>query len=476
MTDGKGSPNIIMVVTDQERYDILGCNGSQVCQTPNLDGLAARGVRFDHAYTPTALCSPARASLLTGLFPHSHGVLNNVHDDPAIATELDPSHPTWAKTLRETGYQLGYVGKWHLGRSLGPDHHHFHDDLAAGYDVEVAESDRLLDDVHEATFAGSTMQIAGVDPRPIEKTDTHLDTDRAIDLLSSYAELDTPFLLRVDYEGPHHPYMPPEPFASLYDSADIPPWESFIDDDPRKPAAQARLLRQRGVEGMTWEDWQPIVALYYGFMTFIDSEIGRLLTALDELGLAENTIVIHTSDHGDMTGSHGGQFNKGPIMYDELYRVPLIIAEPGSGVAGATCSEMVSTTDLMPTIIELAGAELPAAVHGQSLVPLLADTSPVGAGRASVFSEYHGEEWGLYSQRMVRTREAKFVYSPHGTDELYDLAADPHELVNRIDDEPLQPLQNELEGEMLEWMKRTDDPLYGWASRVLAGGVATPAL
>lgn len=474
MTDGKSAPNIIMIVTDQERYDILGCNGSKVCQTPNLDGLAERGVRFEHAFTPTALCSPARASLLTGLFPHSHGVLNNVHDDPAIATELDTSHPTWAKTLRETGYRLGYVGKWHVGRSFGPDRHHFHDDLADKYDVALAESDRLLNDVHEATFAEATMQIAGVDPRPVEETDTHLDTDRAIELLSSYTDLDSPFLLRVDYEGPHHPYMPPEPFASLYDPADIAPWENFIDDDPRKPAAQARLLRQRGVEGMTWQEWQPIIALYYGFMTFIDSEIGRLFTALDDLGLADNTIVIHTSDHGDMTGSHGGQFNKGPIMYDELYRVPLIVAEPGTAVAGATCSEMVSTADLMPTIIELADAELPSPVHGQSLVPLLADTSPVGAGRNSVLCEYHGDEWGLYSQRMVRTREAKLVYSPHGSDELYDLVADPHELTNLIDDEAASPLQNELEGLLLDWMQRTDDPLYHWASRLLASGTNTP--
>lgn len=460
-------PNILMIVTDQERYDILGCNGSAICETPNLDQLASSGVRFDHAFTPTALCSPARGSLLTGLYPHSHGVLNNMHDEPAITTELDVNHATSAKSLRSAGYRLGYVGKWHLGRVLGPDRHHFHDDFSAAYDIALAESDRPLKDVHEAMVGRAPMQIAGVDPRPIVDTDTYSVTESGIKLLHTYSDLDKPFMLRVDYEGPHHPYMPPEPFASRYNPADIPAWENFLDNDPGKPAAHARLLRQRGVQGMTWDQWQPIIALYYGFMTFIDAEIGRLLNALEDGGLADNTVVIHTTDHGDMTGSHGGQFNKGPIMYDELYRVPLIIRDPRLSSAGHTCPAMVSTVDLMPTIVELAGVDVPDGVEGSSLVPFLGDTDLDDPARTSVFGEYHGGEWGLYSQRMVRTRTAKLVYSPHGTDELYDLVADPHELTNLIDIEASQPLLTELETLLVEWMRRTKDPLYGWAARIL---------
>jgi len=467
MSGGDSAPNVVMIVTDQERFDILGCNGSAICQTPSLDALASRGVRFDHAFTPTSLCSPARGSLLTGLFPHSHGVLNNTHDDPAIATELDPSLVTSAKLLRAAGYRTGYVGKWHLGRVLGPDRHDFDDDLSAAYDVALAESDRPLEDVHEAIVGRERMQIAGIDPRPLAETDTYKDTERAIGLLSEYAQNETPFMLRVDYEGPHHPYMPPEPFASMYDPAAIPPWANFIDNDPAKPAAHSRLLRQRGVDGMSWADWQPIISLYYGFMTFIDSEIGRLLAAIDELGLEKDTIVIHTTDHGDMTGSHGGHFNKGPIMYDELYRVPLIVSEPGSLQAGETCSAMVSTLDLMPTIVDLAGVAVPEHLHGRSLVPLLAAPATDDGNRVSVFAEYHGEEWGLYSQRMVRTRDAKLVYSPHGTDELYDLVADPHELNNIIDTEAAEELLNRLERLLIDWMQATNDPLYRWASRIL---------
>lgn len=460
------SPNILMIVTDQERFDALGCNGSTVCETPNIDELALRGVRFDSAFTPTALCSPARGSLFTGLFPHSHGVLNNTHDSPAIAHELDHSHATTAKSLKAAGYRLGYVGKWHLGRELGPGEHGFDDDRAIRYDVALAEVDRPLINPHRVHIGHDSMVIAGVDPASAPESDTAQNTDAAIDLLQTYATLDEPFMLRVDYEGPHHPYMPPEPFASRYDPSTIEPWPNFIDDDPNKPAAHHRLFGQRGSVGMTWEQWQPIIALYYGFVTFIDSEIGRLLQTVTELGLTGDTIVIHTTDHGDMTGSHGGHFNKGPIMYEELYHVPLIIADPRSKSGGTTCSDLVSTLDLMPTLVEMAGAEIPH-THGNSLAGFLTEPGANDPSRDAVFAEYHGEEWGLYSQRMIRTKTAKYVYSPHGTDELYDLTADPHELENLIGRADASELLFALQTRLVQWMSDTDDPLYGWARRIL---------
>lgn len=460
------TPNILMIVTDQERFDVLGCNGSSVCETPVLDELALRGVRFENAFTPTALCSPARGSLFTGLYPHAHGVLNNTHDSPAIAHELDKTHATTASLLKEVGYRLGYVGKWHLGRELGPDQHGFDDDRAIRYDVALAEVDRPLQNPHRVHVGRESMTIAGVDPASAPNTDTALNTDAAIELLKTYASIDEPFMLRVDYEGPHHPYMPPEPFASLYDPTTITPWHNFVDDDPNKPAAHHRLFSQRGSVGMTWEQWQPIIALYYGFVTFIDSEIGRLLSAVADLGLDGETVVIHTSDHGDMTGSHGGHFNKGPIMYEELYHVPLIIADPRSDQNGATSSALVSTIDLMPTVVELGGTEVPDC-HGTSLTQFLTEPDVDDPSRDAIFAEYHGEEWGLYSQRMVRTATKKYVYSPHGTDELYDLTNDPHELRNVIDRPEAQGTLFALQSRLVLWMLETDDPLYGWARRVL---------
>lgn len=460
-------PNVLMIVTDQERYDIVGANGSAICQTPNLDGLADAGVRFEHVFVPSALCSPSRASMLTALYPHSHGILNNTHGDDALRTELPAGLWTFPEALATAGYRTGFVGKWHVGRATGPGERGFADVVSVPYSVAQAEDDRALVEPIEVAFRGDRMTIAGIDPRPMEATETWRDTTAAISLLERYAQLDEPFFLRLDYEGPHHPYMPPEPYASMYDPASISPWPNFTEVGATKPAAQRRLLAQRGVEGLKWADWQPIIARYLGFMTFIDAQIGRLLERLRALGLEDTTIVVHTSDHGDMTGSHGGQFNKGPLMYDELYRVPLIIRDGRPAGRRGTASSLVSTLDLGPTILDLAGVPVPGGLHGRSLVPILADPDRTDPGRDAVFGEYHGEEWGLYSQRMVRTKSAKYVYSPHGLDELYDLEQDPHERENRIEDEAFRPLAEALRRRLADWMVATNDPLARWASRVL---------
>jgi arylsulfatase A-like enzyme len=468
--DGRQAPNILMIVSDQERADALGCYGNSICRTPNLDGLADQGVRFETCIAPSPICSPCRASLLTGLYPHGHGILNNTHEPDAIRRELPPEIPTFSELLRDAGYRLGYVGKWHIGQS-GPESRGFHDvvtsdDIVASIGEEsIVEGEPSLREPVFARYPRGRLLIAGIDPRPVAETGTHHDVDAAINLLERYARLDVPFLLRVDFEGPHHPYMPPQRYADMYDPASIPPWPNFDEDLTGKPAAQRRLLEQRGVAGWGWSEWQPVVARYFGFVSFIDAEVGRVLEAIDRLHLAEDTVVIHTADHGDMTGSHGGQFNKGPLMYDEVGRVPLIVRNPRTPVSGA-CRAPVGSLALMPTILDLAGLTPPAGLHVESLLPGIVDPAwhPVDD---AAYAEYHGEEWGLYSQRMIRTSRAKYVYSPHGLDELYDLSADPHERVNRIDDPAHGRLLVELRARLREWMLRTNDPLGLWASRIL---------
>jgi arylsulfatase A-like enzyme len=458
-----------MIVSDQERADVLGCYGGP-CRTPAIDRLAADGVRFETCLAPTAICSPTRASFLTGLYPHGHGILNNVHEPDALRVELAPGTVTYPELLREAGYRLGYVGKWHAGRG-GPQALGFHDvlmapDVVAGANDEaIVEAEPELSEPIYARYPHGRLLIAGIDPRPPEATETRRDSDAAIGLLRQYADLDQPFCIRLDFEGPHHPYMPPEEFAALYEPSAIPPWPNFADDATTKPAAQARLIEQRGVVGWTWADWQPVVARYIGFVSFIDAEIGRVLDTVDALGLRETTVVIHTADHGDMTGSHGGQFNKGPLMYDEICRVPLIIRDPRSAGRGV-CRGLVGSPAVMPTILELAGVPVPPGLHVSSLVPSIDDPAAAPEGDAA-YAEYHGDEWGLYSMRMIRTRTAKYVYSPHGTDELYDLEADPYELVNRVDDPAQSELRARLQGRLRDWMIETDDPLALWARRVL---------
>jgi len=469
MSDREVRPNILMIVSDQERSDVLGCYGGP-CRTPAIDGLAADGVRFETCLAPTAICSPTRASFLTGLYPHGHGILNNTHEPDALRVALAPGVVTWSELLRDAGYRLGYVGKWHVGRGR-PEDFGFHD-VAAAKDVVAGANDEaivesepdLLEPVY-ARYPNGRLLIAGIDPRPMEATETRRDADAAIGLLRRYAELDAPFAIRLDFEGPHHPYMPTRSFAALYDPEAIPPWPNFDEDASTKPAAQQRLIEQRGVAGWRWADWQPVVARYFGFVSYIDFEIGRVLAALEELGLDGTTVVIHTADHGDMTGSHGGQFNKGPLMYDEVCRVPLIVRDPRSASRGVSRAP-VGSPALMPTILDLAGVTEPAGLHVTSLRPAVADPAGVPRGGAA-FAEYHGDEWGLYSMRMIRTETAKYVYSPHGTDELYDLEADPFERFNRIGDVGLVALRSELRRRLREWMVATDDPLALWAQRIL---------
>ena len=465
----RAAPNILMIVSDQERADVLECYGGP-CRTPAIDGLAADGVRFETCLAPTAICSPTRASFLTGLYPHGHGILNNTHEPDALRLDLAPGAVTYSELLRDAGYRLGYVGKWHVGRDR-PEARGFHDvvmadDVVAGANDEaiVEREPELLEPVY-ARYPRGRLLIAGVDPRPVEASETRRDSDAAIGLLRRYAELDGPFCLRLDFEGPHHPYMPPEPFASMYEARSIPPWPNFHDDVAKKPAAQGRLIEQRGVAGWTWADWQPVVARYFGFVSFIDSEIGRVLEAVHTLGLKETTVVVHTADHGDMTGSHGGQFNKGPLMYDEVCRVPLIVRDPRSA-GGGVCRTPVGSLALMPTILELAGVPIPAGLHVASLVPWVSDPASAPEGGAA-HAEYHGDEWGLYSMRMIRTATRKYVYSPHGTDELYDLASDPYELVNRATDPAYAAASRELRARLRDWMIATDDPLALWAQRLL---------
>jgi arylsulfatase A-like enzyme len=471
MSEHAKRPNFLLIVCDQERYDMVGVNGGAVCKTPFLDVLANEGMRFTNAYTPIAICTAARASLLTGLYPHAHGMLNNSHSDDAILSELPAELPTFSQLMAAAGYRMGHVGKWHVGRELGPESRGFMDVVSEKYTVAIAEGQPQLLDPISVHFPGEDMVIAGIDPLPLERTQSHLLTDAAIRLLESYAGQEQPFFLRLDFPGPHHPCMPPEPFAGMYDPATIPRWQSFDEDLSDKPVLQLRMLAQHGVAGWSWEQWQRVIARYYEFMTFIDQEIGRVIATAKALSLADDTVIIHFADHGDMTGTHGGQFNKGPMMYDDVYRIPFIVRYPPMVRAASECHAFVRNMDLMATILELAGIPIPPGIHARSLVPLMEGSATELLD--AIYAEYHGEEWGLFSQRMLRTKNYKLVYNPHAIDELYDLTADPAEIINLVDDPRYASIHKELEAALLRWMQETHDPLYRWARRLLAPAART---
>jgi arylsulfatase A-like enzyme len=470
---GRGRPNVLFLLTDQERYDLTE-PGSPV-ETPNLDRLGEGGMRFRRAYTPISICSSARASLLTGLYPHNHGMLNNAHEADAIQPNLPPELPTFGERLSEAGYTNAYVGKWHVGRDQGPgdfgfeyrggaDRHHdadlagdfegYREKLGVSVDEEELE-DRIYTGGERPTL------VAATDPVPVEATRPYYIAQRAIERLREGFE--EPFFLRADLYGPHHPYVVPEPYASMYDpdAIDLPP--SYAETFEGKPAVHEQYLHYRGADAFDREMWAEAIAKYWGFTTMIDGQVGRILDALSEEGF-DDALVLHASDHGDFTGGHR-QFNKGPLMYEDTYRIPLQARWPGEIEAGSVCEEFVSLHDLMPTFLDLAGVE-PPDVDGRSIRPLLEGEVPESWPDAH-FAEYHGDEFGLYSQRMLRAKRYKYVHNGPDRNELYDLEADPHELHNLIDHPGYEDVRADLETRLLERMRGTDDPLARWSANVL---------
>lgn len=449
-------PNILMLVMDQFRHQLLS---QERVETPNLKALSKEGVDFQDAYTPCPLCSPARASLLTGKYPHNHGILNNVHEEDALIKEL-PDQPTMNTILKEEGYYQAHYGKWHVGREKGPLEWGFQEGVVIDSNIPEGELD----------FLYKPSPLLPIQNHPpfgtlrggVEETDSYTIAQLGIDFLRGHSSEDRPFFLRLDWPGPHFPYIIPEPYASMYKKEDIPLDPNFHDNLKDKPQIQQILRRKyRSITSMDQEDWQRMRAYYYGYATMLDEQVGRVLKVLKESGREEETIVLFTADHGDMIGAHG-LFNKGALPYEEIYHVPLLIKSPGGPsrkVRGG-----VLTLDIMPTILEATGTSIPP-VDGMSLWPILQGEEM--ELRENLYMEFHGDELGLYSQRILLNPRYKYVYNGPDIDELYDLDLDPHEIVNLVDDPRYQEISVDLKRRLQREMETYQDPLTGWISTVL---------
>jgi len=470
-------PNVLLVLTDQERHDLTAPDGPSV-RTPNVDRIAGEGMRFERAYTPIGICSSARASLLSGLYPHAHGMLNNCHDPDAILRNFPEEIPTFGEVLARRGYQNSYAGKWHVGCDQTPADFGF-EYLGGGDGAHAAADEDFFDHQREHGVDPESIElsdaiyhennpdkpICATAKLPVEATRAYYIAEKTIDRLENLDADDGPFFHRTDFVGPHHPYVVPEPYASMYDPDEIEPWASFDETFEGKPRVQENYRRYRGVAGLDWDEWAEAISNYFGFMTLIDDQLGRILDAAEGI---ENLVVVKTADHGDFAGGHR-LFNKGPMMYEATYRIPLAIRWPEVVEPGSTCDAPVSLLDLMPTFLDLADASPPEPVHGRSIRPLLAGRRPDDWPDAA-FAQYHGDEYGLYSQRMLRTERYKYVYNVPDVDELYDLREDPHELDNRIDDPQYESVRAALRERLVARMDSTGDPNAVWARRALLGG------
>ena len=299
--------------------------------------------------------------------------------------------------------------------------------------------------------------VAGTSPHPKEKGKTWQVTNIGLEMLRERAPGDQPFFLRIDDVAPHFPNIVPQPYASMYDPESIPPRPNFDETFEGKPAAHLRKHREWNLQDKDWSWWQKVIAKYYGDVSLIDDCVGRVLDAIRECGIEDDTIFVFATDHGDATGSHK-HFEKSGTMYDEVFRIPLLARVPR--VEARQVTEFVRLMDLMPTFIEWGGGEIPGDLDAKSLAPLVHGERPAD-WPDSVYCESHGEVWGYSTQRMVRTERWKYVYIPHDLDELYDLEADPAEMNNLSEDPEHADVVEEMRARLIGWNDATKD-MFQW--------------
>ena len=448
----KDTPNILLIVCDSARADAYrhdDLNGYyNWVETPVADQLAREGLTFTHAFTPIGICHPARACLDSGLYAHANGQLANIVWDKQNPFGLYENAPSVIRLLQSAGYRTGYTGQRHLKQSA-------FDDVVPGAitGFKLAGLKESLDNNRPQRLPYfATSQL------PTSQHRDAFTVRGATELLRRYAAQDKPWLLHVDYDGPHPPFYLPEEWARKYDPAQIPKPPNFDDDGTGKQYIHSRA--RLGQMPEPWgEAWQNLVAHYAGYVSMLDSFTGEILAELDRLNLANDTVVIFTSDHGEMAGGHG-TVTKYPQMYDEVYRVPLLVRWPGHTQTGSVENSFVSHVDVLPTFADLAGGPMPTVTHGQSWASRARGES-LPNPRTAILAQLHG--WGSggawYSLRMVRTHDWKYVFSPFAPDELYDLQTDPAEKYNLASELPDQVAA--MRALMRQEMEAVGDPLAG---------------
>ena len=450
--------NFVFIMTDTQNLSMVGAYGDPSVDTPNLDRLAASGIRFDRAYTTCPLCTPARGGIFTGQYPQVNGAWTNNQAPYANV-------PLMGTIFRHFGYRAAYTGKWHLegvsyygdgvpGGGFEPDWWYDGKRYAEDIGPEMFHHYRTVRTAEGLRAAGFTEDnIFG-----------HRVADRAIDFLSRVG--DEPFVLGVSFDEPHGPFVAPPEYWEAWAPDDVPKPANFGAPLTNKPAIQHV---QRAAYGEP--DWDRVAEgkiRHYGCNSYIDREIGRVIDAVESVH-GDDTIIIYTSDHGDMMRAHGLS-GKGPMMYEETTHVPFIVRAP-NGPTGAVSDAVISHLDILPTMLELSGIEIPPSLHGVSFAPILDD--PAAAVRPYAFVGFHRfavnhDDFGeFFPIRCVTDGRHKLSINLLDTDELYDLAEDPGECTNLISSPAYAAVRDELHDALLGEMDRIRDPFrsYRWGDR-----------
>lgn len=445
---------IILIMTDTQRWDMLSCVTSEI-KTPNMDRLASEGVRFDRAYTVSPVSGPARSAIFTGLYPHTNGSWGN---DMPLADNVK----TVGERLTDNGYHCAYIGKWHLdgtdyfGNGICPE----------GWDPDYWYDMRMyLDELSTAEKGLSRLPETNENHISAEFTYGHRVTQRAIRFLETRKK-DEAFFMTVSYDEPHHPFLCPEPYASMYKDYKWPKNPSHYDDLKDKPHYQ-----QLWAEGRQNENKDSLIIThpyFFGALSFIDSEVGRLLNKIDRL--YPDALVIFTSDHGDFLEAHSLKA-KGPCVYDDVARVPFIVRWGRNTPQAMVSQTPISLIGVTPSILEAAGITIPDVMEGKSLLSVF--ENPQRVLSEPIFMEFgrfevdHDGFGAFQPLRAVFDGRYKLSINLMSSDELYDVENDPFEINNLINEDTLNDIRNHLHDLVLAQMNETRDPFRGvyWHDR-----------
>ncbi|RMH05548.1 MAG: DUF4976 domain-containing protein [Planctomycetota bacterium] len=487
-------PNLLFIMADDHAFQAISAYDGRRTRTPNIDRIAAGGMRFDRCFVGNSICAPARATILTGLHSHANGVIDN-------RAVFDGGQPTFPKMLRAAGYQTAIIGKWHLKSTpTGFDHYEVLQGQGPYYNPVLETEDGPV------RHHGYTTEIL---------------TERALTWLCERRDAGRPFLLMLHHKAPHRNWQPGPRELDLFEGVDIPEPATLFDDYSGRTAAAAeqemtvarhltdydlKLVPQRGLDEEQQSRWQAsygprnaawradppapgpertrrqyqrFLKDYLRVVAAVDRSVGRVLDTLDRLGLAANTVVVYTSDQGFYLGEHGW-FDK-RWMYEESFRTPLLVRWPGVVAPGSVNVDLVQNIDFAPTFLELAGLEPPAWMHGRSLVPLLRGRRPADWRRSLYYHYYeYPDSHRVARHRGVRTDRYKLISFPAtGEWELYDLERDPRELHSVWGDPAYAEVAAELRAELDRLAARYGDlepdkpreEFYAESAARLAAGV-----
>lgn len=493
----KQPPNVLILMCDQLNASVLSAYGGPV-PTPHIDRLAREGVRFDNAVCTTPFCSPSRASLITGLYPHTHGIVYNVNrrdypsrDTPPGQEGIKAADVTTEKRLHAAGYATHHYGKWHLTDEDLPcyrtgmygEHHEYAKEMAPVFAQIRTQDERTWLDWYgwalpteqtpafrkalaalnhrweKEKFAEFVMKMGRLQLPLAQNFDVRI-ADQTIERIA--AVHGRPFMITCSFNAPHDPNVVPSPYYEMFDPAQIqlPANRDIIEERFRKDWGR-RIVADLGEPGL-----REFLRVYYASVKLVDDQVGRIVKALESAGELDRTIVVFTADHGDMAGGHGMVWKSTGAFYDEIARIPLLIRYPD--VLGAQRSALAADlTDIMPTVLELAGQPVPPGVQGQSFVPFLTGRrDPSQARRYSFCERIQGNALNTRqisrSARgsfMVRGAGWKFISYANGEEYLYHLETDPGEMVNEAGNPACTPRKQQMISALQSWQQETGWPV-----------------